>query len=202
MDKLDYHIKVSTLHKENLAKLSKNDVTLDEKVAVSSSTDDDNNKVTASTSTQSTKYVDRAKQRRIMHGVEASAIAINPDSLDDYVDDDSQLNNNNKSCSDTTTGSIQPGNDLNESNIGNQMLQKLGWKEGASLGGGRMKNEQQPIHSSETSTVNGSKSSNINNNMMAKEWSRIESIASSNAKSDSNRSRQNQQQQKQGGIGF
>ena len=96
-------------------------------------------------------YVDRAKQRRDMYGPETTPVAVPlPTSL-------------------PTSGSTEeitastPQDNLNETNVGNKLLQKMGWKEGKSIGRTR-----------------GNEESSLSNSNLTKDWERIEAIAAAN----------------------
>ena len=70
----------------------------------------------------STEYRDRALERRVMHGPETSSLPALPRDLEAFAAREAEV--------------VRPEDNLGASNIGNQMLQKLGWKCGASLGRG------------------------------------------------------------------
>ena len=78
--------------------------------------------VAAASKQDSPCYMDRAQQRRTMYGPETSAVVAATD-LQSLVNLGSQ-----------SSVPVAPQDSLGESNIGNQMLQKLGWKDGAALG--------------------------------------------------------------------
>lgn len=82
MEQLRYHERASQLHKDNLAK------------------------------EEASSYVDRAAQRRTLHGDDVAAL---PSAT---LDKPAAL----------PTEAVKPQDTLNESNIGHKMLQKLGWK--------------------------------------------------------------------------
>jgi hypothetical protein len=114
VDKLFYHEKVSELHKANLAKQV---VTEEQNVAVVQ-------KAPPVATTKPAAYVDRAQHRRILHGPETPVTAApTPPSTAAAV-----------VVKNTT---VDPKDTLNESNIGNKLLQKLGWQQGKALGRGR-----------------------------------------------------------------
>ena len=140
--KLEYHEKASTLHKENLAKEKPKE---DAAAKPPPSTQD------------SPCYMDRALQRRTMYGPETSAIVAASD-LQSVV---------NLGSSSNVVAAQQSS--LGESNIGTQMLHKLGWKDGASLG-------RTSVESGNTSAAGpGGVAFSVQ-----QEWDRIESLAALN----------------------
>ena len=132
LDKLFYHERVSELHKTNLAK----------RLAASAP-----NAPTPVKATQQTAYVDRAELRRQVHGPEST----NPVS----VSASSSLGDQQQAAATTP---VDPKETLNETNIGNKMLQKLGWQQGKGLG----------RRAAEAS------------NELQQDWERIERLAASN----------------------
>mmetsp|Transcript_3648 Transcript_3648/g.6124 ORF Transcript_3648/g.6124 Transcript_3648/m.6124 type:complete len:342 (+) Transcript_3648:724-1749(+) len=90
-------------------------------------------------------YRDRAFERRILHGIDdmpAAQLVASEDIPDSVVD---------------------PQHTLNESNVGNQMLQKLGWKSGTNLG----------RNAGSQSATDGA---------LQKDWGRIEQLAKSTSR--------------------
>lgn len=134
LEKLRMHEEMSTMHKENLAKQK-----------------DHGESVAKHTGEESGRYVDRAQQRRDLYGPELTL----PEPLFHAVNA-------------SGTASALPTNDEpsteNATNVGQQMLQKLGWKEGTMLGRG---NEQQKEQQA----------------ALAQDWDRIESLAAKNKQS-------------------
>lgn len=127
VDKLRHHEEVSTLHKENMAKKELSaTVKKQENSDASTSNFQPPNVVSAS-------YVDRAEQRRQLHQVETmsaySVLTLNSD-VHSMVSADT---NHSRSEDVVETKNILSAT-LDESNIGHQMLQKLGWKAGKVLG--------------------------------------------------------------------
>ena len=115
--KLEYHEKVSNLHKENLAKQKK--------------AKEEETKVPPKPSSQPqlpAAYVDRAQQRRTLYGPESTVVTAAPSDLHSVVSLGSST------AATASVVAVQPQDNLGESNIGNQMLKKLGWKHGAALG--------------------------------------------------------------------
>lgn len=105
VDKLKQHEKLSALHKQNLAKKRKDDI----KAA--------------------SEYRDRASERRTMYEVDSNitTAAIDPS----IVNMGPSLE---KARVVTTTEIVTPVSNLGDTNVGNKLLQKLGWKNGESLG--------------------------------------------------------------------
>jgi hypothetical protein len=105
IDKLRLHEKVSGMHKQNLAKLT----TSKEKRELVKSV-------------ESVEYQDRAKKRRAMHGSESTMppprMPVAPLRADASSAEEAPTIVDN----------------LGSNNIGNQLLQKLGWKSGSALG--------------------------------------------------------------------
>jgi RNA-binding protein 5/10 len=95
----------------------------------------------------STEYRDRALERRIMHGPETSSLPALPRDLEASAAREADV--------------VRPEDNLGASNIGNQMLQKLGWKCGASLG-----------RDAGNGVSNGA-------GELVKDWEKIESLAAS-----------------------
>lgn len=163
--KLRYHEKASTLHQENLAKaeaalksdtgnLAKNEAAMKSEVQVNAETSTDVKPV----------YVDRAKQRRLLHGPETIPAKI----VDFPVAGSTELPEQE------SHQPIAKEKALGESNIGNQMLQKLGWKQGSSLGS----DSTNPAESRSGSDPSAA------TQLLANEWARIESIAASNERNN------------------
>jgi len=138
IQKLRQHEEVSALHKENLAK----------KAAIEIKRIDETNE----------QYRDRAKERRDLYGSEQSfTSSSNVDkSLEDVRLGASLMT---KARTVTLTQTVKPDENLGNSNIGNKLLQKLGWK-GGSLG---RKND-------------GSSNHDITN-VMKEDWEKIEALA-------------------------
>ena len=129
VEKLKKHEELSSLHKENLEKKRKEEEAKKKKEEESGM-----------------DYRDRAHERRIMHGpAEAASLPALPRDLEEAA---------------TTRAAevVRPEENLGESNIGNVLLQKLGWKSGTSIGRG----------------ANGDQ-----DNALVKDWEKIESLAAS-----------------------
>lgn len=97
----------------------------------------------------SVEYRDRALERRLMHGPE-NAVALLPVDVDASRPPKIDI--------------VHPEDNLGDSNIGNQMLQKLGWKSGSSLGRGTSGAEDEMAKVQST---------------LVKDWQKIESLAAS-----------------------
>lgn len=109
VEALKQHEQLSALHKENVNKKRK----LEEK---------------------SVEYRDRASERRTMHDNDAHVVNVAP--IDPtIVNMGPSLE---KARTVTTTEKVTPDQSLGNSNVGNQLLQKLGWKSGGSLGRSRV----------------------------------------------------------------
>lgn len=132
LDKLFYHERVSELHKSNLAKRAAAQEIPTPQPA----------------KTEPCAYVDRAEQRRLLHGPENTNLVCGGASSVDH----------SNSTERTTTTVVDPKETLNETNIGNKMLQKLGWQQGKGLG---------------RRTAEAS-------NELQQDWERIERLAASN----------------------
>jgi len=148
LEKLKLHEEKSTLHKQNMAKQKKSQ-SGDQPKSPESGNDE--------------MYVDRAKQRRNMYGPDlifpsagnTAVLGLSTGVAASNVgtDHDSQLIFENSAT-----------------NIGQQMLQKLGWESGASLGRGSEQQKQQQA-------------------ALEQDWERIENLASQNQTSSQYRRR-------------
>lgn len=169
MEKLLYHEQVSNLHKENMAK---------HEVAAAAA---NKNAAPAASS-----YVDRAHQRRIMYGAETTAIgSLSASDLQSVVSLGSSQSSITVAASSVR---VKPEDNLGESNIGNKMLQKLGWKAGNALGRQALDvNRSEEDDSDRTPAV----SQQPVVAMIKQDWERIESMASNGGKGN----------QMSGGIG-
>mmetsp|Transcript_39628 Transcript_39628/g.82350 ORF Transcript_39628/g.82350 Transcript_39628/m.82350 type:complete len:371 (-) Transcript_39628:835-1947(-) len=143
MEKLLYHERVSKLHAENLKKAEASKKTTPKEAPGAP-----------------TNYVDRAKQRRNMYGPSDStqAVAVMTAPSDQPVE---------RRVDETTTQVVLPEETLGSSNVGNQMLQKLGWSSGQALG-----RKREGAHDGNDATQSNLKS----------DWERIESMANSQRK--------------------
>eukprot|EP00815_Leptocylindrus_aporus_P012072 CAMPEP_0116075508 /NCGR_PEP_ID=MMETSP0322-20121206/16669_1 /TAXON_ID=163516 /ORGANISM="Leptocylindrus danicus var. apora, Strain B651" /LENGTH=328 /DNA_ID=CAMNT_0003565565 /DNA_START=813 /DNA_END=1800 /DNA_ORIENTATION=- len=124
------------------------------------------------------KYMDRAKQRRFMHGG-VSAMGsqkTKEEELTNLALAQGPSLTKARVVLESEVAQVKPGENLSSANIGHQLLQKLGWKEGKSLGKereGKMANE---------------------NNMseeIKKDWELIESLAATNGQSNQRKRQRN-----------
>ena len=139
VEKLRLHETASALHKENLAKL----------IAAEAAKK-------RSAPSPTSEYQDRAKKRRELHGPEQ--IAQNPNVLA-RVSGPESMEHPSKATEES----------LGSSNIGNQMLQKLGWKAGSNLG---RKGDDQSMETE-------SRPDDATIHKLREDWDRIESLAAS-----------------------
>lgn len=150
MDKLRQHEKVSALHKTNLQK----------KLAMENAGE-------ASKKSQlqpSVQYRDRAQMRRVLYEPDNTEVSSSrPQEQDLAVDAAPSLE---KARTVTATEVVRPEDSLGHANVGNKMLQNLGWKAGNALG-----RKQQPPLSGSSGVVAGVQVT------LQKDWERIESIA-------------------------
>lgn len=149
LEKLRYHETASALHKENLAQAT----------ASAAPEKDTPTNASSDAAESAATYVDRAEQRRQMH---------------QYTNPEGQPVANSLfpvEVSTATHESVDSTRNLDESNIGHQMLQKLGWKTGDGLG--RVLNAEAGVSLDVPSTLE-------------QDWDRIEALATS-APSRSNR---------------
>ena len=137
LEKLKQHVEKSTLHKQNVAKKA--------------AAEEKKRQAQASAA----EYRDRAKERRTLYGPDQSSI--NP--IDTPVADLASSVSNPRPV--TVTEVVAPDQSLGESNIGNKLLQKLGWK-GGSLGRPDGQNQ------------NGGNAAD----KLKQDWERIETMAS------------------------
>ena len=140
MEKLKQHEQFSALHKQNLVK---------------------KRKLEELNSSKAAEYRDRAKERRFMYDADSNvaAPAIDPSIADMGPSLD-------RARVVTTTETVAPDQSLGESNVGNQLLQKLGWKSGGSLGRrGEEKDNEFKAASTEMK------------NNLKQDWERIEQLS-------------------------
>lgn len=156
LEKLRYHEQVSELHKENLAKQQQAALLEKQKQPPQENS--------------SVPYVDRAQLRRTMYGSSDGGLGMGilavgaPPSA-------AVSSSSARAASTATEAPVSASQDaLGSLNVGHQMLQKLGWKQGDALGG-------------RLSSVGS-------NNVMEKEWDRIEQAAAPQSR-----------QEPRGGIG-
>lgn len=162
VEKLLYHERASQLHQENLIKQQQQR----QRPNASTTADDADAGIVAASAAvvvledqkkscdgSERIYVDRAQQRREMYGPETTIVG--PSIL--------PLAMQRGSTTGAVTSTSHPGNpedNLNAGNIGNQLLQKMGWKDGNALG-------RVGSHKNET---------------LAKDWEKIESLAANGGK--------------------
>lgn len=143
LEKLQQHEKLSALHKENLAK----------KAAAADT-------AAKEAQQESEKYRDRSKERRLMHGTHAAPESSHAEALLAH-------SLGGSSSAETKPAEvIRPEETLNGANVGNKLLQKLGWKSGGGLG--RSANQENAMGNGSTKDV----ASNLKS-----DWERIESLA-------------------------
>jgi RNA-binding protein 5/10 len=140
IEKLHYHEKASALHQENVAKQS----SMMKKSSMIKMESSDPSR---------TDYVDRAQHRRDMHGTESSITAPALKVQEPYKNPAGLPPTNH------------PSENLGQANIGNQMLKKLGWKSGDSLG-----------------RQGGDANQSQVQNAIMKDWEKIEALASKGGK--------------------
>ena len=115
VEKLQQHEKLSALHKENLAK----------KAAADAAT------AAKKTQQEADTYRDRSKERRNMYGSHVASSSSHAEALLAH-----SLGSSSSSADRTKpTEIIRPEDTLNnDTNVGNKLLQKMGWKSGEALG--------------------------------------------------------------------
>ncbi len=133
IDKLRLHESASDLHKQNLLKLKETEVLAAKRKS-------------SEATSSSAEYQDRAQKRRQLHGLDF------PDTFRDRRGADLDLSQE----------STAPGVALDETHVGHQMLQKMGWKG----------------HDEEESQNGRGRASSSAANQLRKDWDRIEALAS------------------------
>mmetsp|Transcript_24487 Transcript_24487/g.44172 ORF Transcript_24487/g.44172 Transcript_24487/m.44172 type:complete len:367 (-) Transcript_24487:166-1266(-) len=158
LEKLQQHEKLSALHKENLVK----------KAAKDAATAAKKKRLESSVET----YRDRTKERRLMHG---GSLGANPDSTSSHAEALlAHSLNNDSSVERKVAETIRPEDTLNnDANVGNKLLQKLGWKSGETLG--RM-NGNQNVDGMMGGNSGGGRKDDVASNLRS-DWERIESLA-------------------------
>lgn len=146
LEKLVQHEKLSALHKENLAKKAAADAAAKDAAKQKEKSD--------------ASYRDRSKERRKMYGSHAGATesSSHAEALLAH-----SLGTGSSSQS-KPAEVIRPEETLNDANVGNKLLQKLGWKSGEALGRNCGKQG--------TMGNDGAVASNLKS-----DWERIESLA-------------------------
>ncbi|KAL7552501.1 hypothetical protein ACHAWF_015750 [Thalassiosira exigua] len=147
VEKLRQHEKLSPMHKENLAKKAAADAA---KRAAREKSD--------------TSYRDRTKERRAMYGTHA-------DSTAGASHAEALLAQSLGSSSQPKEAEvIRPEETLNDSNVGNKLLQKMGWKSGDGLGRANGAGGEASAGS------DGTRKDDVAGNLKS-DWERIESMA-------------------------
>ena len=165
IEALQKHEQSSALHKQNLAKKDK-----DAAETSKSASRPDN---------PSVEYRDRAKDRRSMYGADVSGAVpsvasseCSPGAIISSASADFGPNLE-RARAVAATATVRPSDAFGDANIGSQMLHKIGWKKGSSLG--RKKSLETRDNSDGTSSDRPEGSdANI---QMLKEWEKIESAA-------------------------
>ena len=147
VEKLKQHEELSDLHKENLEKKRTGEP---RKVGCNG--------------LQNAAYRDRAKERRSLYGSDKPVVSVNQEN--NIVVGPSLT----KARTVSTTEVVNPDEILGDKNIGNKLLQKLGWKQGLL---GRDPNGKNDSANSQSSV----------SVKLKQDWERIESIAGSNGRS-------------------
>lgn len=158
VEKLRQHEKLSTLHKENLAKRAASasapdaasNITTDALLAKKEGGDDSD-----------VAYRDRSKERRLMYGAHVPTQSSHAEALLAHSLDPSSTSTTSSDAKHTQV--IRPEETLNDTNVGNKLLQKLGWKSGETLG-------------RNAKDGSGANEDVVSNNLRS-DWERIESLA-------------------------
>ena len=150
LEKLCQHERVSALQKQNLAKKTAEEARKKEGIEHCQG-----------------DYRDRAKERRLLYGPDA------PGSQSQHKEDTPSLTGPSleKARQVTATEVVVPQECFGEANIGNKMLQKLGWKKGVCLG--RKQESALSAERNDRSDVE---------KKLKEDWERIESLAGGNAR--------------------
>lgn len=166
VDKLRQHEQLSSLHKKNLAMKRK---LQQKKTEVNAA----NAPATDLKESSTVEYRDRAKERRSMVNLTSTSSVPNLKEAADIAEMGPSLS---KARRVTTTETVIPSQSLGEKNIGNQLLQKLGWKKGSLLGRNGISDNNEHI-------INPADGENFQANIVAdklkQDWERIESLAGS-----------------------
>lgn len=146
LEKLQQHEKLSALHKENLAKKAATDA------AAKGSPQKE----------PEMSYRDRSKERRSMHGSHVAPEFSHAEALLAHSLGSSSTEKKHAQV-------IRPEETLNDTNVGNKLLQKMGWKSGEVLG----RNTNQDSAGNDGSVT---KKKDAASNLKS-DWERIESLA-------------------------
>lgn len=151
VEKLEQHEKLSALHKANLAKKTTADAEKSFKQKEAEAL-----------------YKDRAKERRLMHGDLASSHSTGPSSRAEAILAHADGSRASSTSTMKTTEIVRPEDTLGDTNVGNKLLQKLGWKSGDTLGRKQDgDNDAQPKGGKDAASS------------LKSDWERIESLAQS-----------------------
>lgn len=149
VEKLEQHEKLSALHKANLAKKTAADA---EKASKQKEAEG--------------LYKDRAKERRLMHGDLTSAHSSGPSSRADAILAQADGSRASAISVTKTAEIVRPEDTLGDTNVGNKLLQKLGWKSGDTIGRKQDgENDAQPKGGKDAASS------------LKSDWERIESLA-------------------------
>lgn len=145
LEKLQQHEKLSKLHKDNLAK----------KAAAAA--------VAAEKKQSDTLYRDRSKERRSMFGSHAPGSGSANGSSSSHAEAllAHSMGTGSGKANDKPAEVIRPEDTLNDTNVGNKMLQRMGWKSGETLG----------------RNAGSSQEANGGGSDLKSDWERIESLA-------------------------
>jgi len=187
-DKLRLHEKSSELHKKNLLKLqekeqrkdsctkrqikgkSNNTANPDEAIVIANGN--------GNTNTPFVEYTDRAEKRRRLHGLDSRALANGIPSLRRRPDGNTELSFVEPQRQDPITTTTAPGSDFfNETNVGHQMLQRMGRKGSSTSLSDQQQQQQNHYYGSDSSRRTNTSS----NPHLRKEWDRIEAMAANNS---------------------
>ena len=157
VEKLDQHEKLSALHKENLAK----------KASVALAADAD--KSSKQNEEEASSYRDRSKERRMMYGDDLLAYShsLGPSSRAEAILAQVDGRSRTATTAEMTKEIIRPEDTLGNTNVGNNLLQKLGWKSGDTLG------RKQDGESDDAKPKGGRDAASS----LKSDWERIESLA-------------------------
>lgn len=151
VEKLEQHEKLSALHKANLAK----------KTAAGAEKSSKKKETEA-------LYKDRAKERRLMHGDLAPSHSSGPSSRAEAILAQADCSRASSTSTMKTAEIVRPEDTLGDTNVGNKLLQKLGWKSGDTLGRKQDDdNDAQPKGGKDAASS------------LKSDWQRIESLAQS-----------------------
>ena len=144
LDKLQKHERLSALHRDNLAKKAAADAAV----------------VDAARQKQESEasYRDRSKERRMMYGPHVAPDSSHAEAL---------LAHSLGGSAASVAEVIRPEETLNDTNVGNRLLQKMGWNSGESLGRA----------GAQSNSTDGSATKIDVASSLKSDWERIESMA-------------------------